>query len=102
MRPWPASQKERGVTRKLVGFEMTGRAIGRDGYEVQFDGVKAGWVTSGSPSPTLSTPGAPKNIGLCYLPADRGAIGTEFEIVVRSQTAAAMVVATPFYQRGKT
>ena len=97
-----ASQKERGLTRKLVGFEMTGRAIGRDGYEVQFDGVKAGWVTSGSPSPTLSTPGAPKNIGLCYLPADRCAIGTEFEIVVRSQTAEAIVVATPFYKRGKT
>ena len=97
-----ASQKERGLTRKLVGFEMSGRAIGRDGYEVQFDGVKAGWVTSGSPSPTLSTPGAPKNIGLCYLPADRCAIGTEFEIVVRSQTAAARVVPTPFYKRGKT
>ena len=42
-----------GVTRKLVGFEMRGRGIGRDGYEVMVDGKPAGWVTSGSPSPTL-------------------------------------------------
>ncbi len=95
------SQKERGLSRKLAGFEMTGRGIGRDGYEVQLDGDKAGWVTSGSPSPTLSAPGTPRNIGLCYLPADRGAIGTELEILVRNQSAAAVVVATPFYKRGK-
>ena len=57
-------QKEQGLTRKLVGFEMRGRGIGRDGYEVYLDGAPAGWVTSGSPSPTLN-----KNIGLCYLPA---------------------------------
>jgi aminomethyltransferase len=96
-----ASQKERGLTRKLVGFEMTGRGIGRDGYEAQISGVKAGWVTSGSPSPTLSAPGSPKNIGLCYLPADRGAVGTAFEILVRNQPTEAVVVATPFYKRGK-
>ena len=58
-------QKEGGVTRKLVGFEMRGRGIGRDGYEVFLDGAPAGWVTSGSPSPTLN-----KNIGLCYLPVE--------------------------------
>jgi aminomethyltransferase len=95
------SQKERGLSRRLAGFAMSGREIGRDGYEVQQDGVKLGWVTSGSPSPTLSTPGAPKNIGLCYLPADRTAVGTAVEVLVRNQAAAAVVVATPFYKRGK-
>src|SRR5271168_115607 len=35
-------QKEQGVTRKLVGFEMTGRGIGRDGYEVHVNGAPAG------------------------------------------------------------
>ena len=53
-------QKDSGVTRKLIGFEMTGRGIGRDGYEVYVDGEAAGWVTSGGPAPTLN-----KNIGLC-------------------------------------
>src|SRR5579872_7137130 len=43
-----ARQKAQGVRRKLVGFEMRGRGIGRDGYEVRLDGVPAGWVTSGS------------------------------------------------------
>ncbi len=48
-----AKQKESGVTRKLIGFEMRGRGIGRDGYEVLLDGAPAGWVTSGGPAPTL-------------------------------------------------
>ncbi|MBY0373296.1 MAG: glycine cleavage system aminomethyltransferase GcvT [Bryobacteraceae bacterium] len=90
------AQKERGVTRKLAGFEMIGRGIGRDGYEVQIDGAKAGWVTSGGPGPTVG-----KNIGLCYLPADRAAVGQKIEILVRNQPVEASVVSTPFYQRAK-
>lgn len=95
------AQKERGVSRKLAGFEMTGRGIGRDGYETQVGGEKAGWVTSGSPSPTLSAAGAPRNIGLCYMPAQHAAVGTAFEVLVRNQPVGAVVVPTPFYQRGK-
>ncbi|MFN7997886.1 MAG: glycine cleavage system aminomethyltransferase GcvT [Bryobacteraceae bacterium] len=91
-----AEQKERGVQRKLIGFEMRGRGIGRDGYEVLVDGSPAGWVTSGSPSPTLS-----KNIGLCYLPAAEARIGREIEVVIRSQPVAAVTVETPFYKRAK-
>src|SRR5262249_45813934 len=53
-------QKEAGIKRKLVGFEMRGRGIGRDGYEVYLDGAPAGWVTSGSPGPTCC-----KNVGMC-------------------------------------
>ncbi|MBY0502397.1 MAG: glycine cleavage system aminomethyltransferase GcvT [Bryobacteraceae bacterium] len=89
------------LTRQLVGFEMTGRGIGRDGYEAQIGGVKAGWVTSGSPSPTLSAGGTPRNIGLCYLPTAHTAVGTEFEILVRNQPVGAVVAPTPFYKRGK-
>ena len=70
-----ARQKEQGVTRKLIGFEMTGRGIGRDDYEVFVDGVPAGWVTSGGPSPTLN-----KNIGMCYLPSDRAQPGQRIQI----------------------
>lgn len=90
------AQKERGLTRKLVGFEMLGRGIGRDGYEIQIEGVKAGWVTSGGPGPTVG-----KNIGLGYLPVDRATPGQKIEVMVRNQPVEAQVCATPFYQRPK-
>jgi len=88
---------EKGLTRKLVGFEMIGRGIGRDGYEVLLDGLPAGWVTSGSPSPTLC-----KNIGLCYLPVHRVKPGDRIEVVVRERPVEAAIVATPFYKRKTT
>jgi aminomethyltransferase len=89
-------QLEKGLTRKLVGFEMLGRGIGRDGYEVLIDGKPTGWVTSGSPAPTLN-----KNIGLCYLPIDHAKTGEPIEIVVRNQQIPARTVPTPFYKRPK-
>jgi glycine cleavage system T protein (aminomethyltransferase) len=87
-------QKQEGVKRRLVGFEMLGREIARDHYPVFIDGREAGHVTSGSPSITLK-----KNIGLAYLPADRAAIGTTFQVMVRSKLSEAKVVRTPFYKR---
>jgi aminomethyltransferase len=89
-------QKESGVKRKLIGFEMCGRGIGRDGYEVFLDGVAAGWVTSGSPSPSLN-----KNIGLCYLPTEQSQPGKSIQIMIRSQPVDAITVETPFYKRAK-
>jgi aminomethyltransferase len=91
-----AKQKADGVKRKLVGFEMKGRGIGRDGYEVYLDGAPAGWVTSGGPSPTLG-----KNIGLCYLPVDRAKPGEAIQIMIRNQPIDALTVSTPFYKRAK-
>ena len=91
-----ARQKVRGVTRKLAGFEMTGRGIGRDDYEVFLDGVPAGWVTSGGPSPTLN-----KNIGMCYLPAGHSKPGQRIQIVIRNQPVEAITVPAPFYKRIK-
>ena len=89
-------QKESGLKRKLVGFEMCGRGIGRDGYEVYLDGAPAGWVTSGSPSPTLC-----KNIGLCYLPAEQALPAKRIQIMIRNQPVDAITVETPFYKRAK-
>jgi aminomethyltransferase len=91
-----AEQKAAGLTRKLCGFVMTGRGIGRDGYEVSVGGVKAGWVTSGGPSPTTG-----KNIGLCYLPVAYATPGQTIEISIRQQPVEAVVVTTPFYKRAK-
>ena len=89
-------QKENGVSRKLAGFEMRGRGIGRDGYEVFLDGAAAGWVTSGGPAPTLG-----KNIGLCYLPVAHAVPGTRIQIMIRNQPVDAVTVETPFYKRAK-
>jgi aminomethyltransferase len=89
-----ARQKEQGITRKLIGFEMTGRGIGRDDYEVFLDGMPAGWVSSGGPSPTLN-----KNIGMCYLPSDRAKPGQRIQIVIRGQAVDAVTVPVPFYKR---
>ena len=89
-------QKESGLRRKLIGFEMRARGIGRDGYEVFLDGAAAGWVTSGGPAPTLN-----KNIGLCYLPAEQSVPGTSIQIMIRNQPVDAVTVETPFYKRAK-
>jgi aminomethyltransferase len=89
-------QKAHGVTRRLIGFEMTDRGIGRDGYEVYVDGSPAGWVTSGGPSPTLN-----KNIGLCYLPTGLAQMGRAIHIMVRGAPVSAITVPAPFYKRSK-
>jgi aminomethyltransferase len=85
-----------GITRKLVGFEMKERGIGRDGYEVWIEGQPAGWVTSGGPSPTLN-----KNIGLCYLPSETAVPDTAIQVMIRSTPVSAATVPTPFYKRAK-
>ena len=89
-------QKESGIRRKLVGFEMRARGIGRDGYEVFLNGAPAGWVTSGGPAPSLT-----KNIGLCYLPVEQSVPGTNIQIMIRNQPVDAVTVETPFYKRAK-
>jgi len=87
-------QREQGITRKLIGFEMTARGIGRDDYEVFLNGAPAGWVSSGGPSPTLN-----KNIGMCYLPSDRATPGLRIQIMIRNQPVDAVTVSMPFYKR---
>jgi aminomethyltransferase len=89
-------QQGQGVRRKLVGFQMRGRGIARDGYEVCIDGSPAGWVTSGGPSPTVN-----RNIGLCYLPVEAATIGRPIQVRIRGQLTEAVTVATPFYKRAK-
>lgn len=89
-----AQQKQTGVPRKLVGFEMLDKRIGRDGYPVLIAGREAGRVTSGCPAPCLK-----KNIGMAYVPPQSTAVGTDIEISIRGQAAAARIVPIPFYKR---
>jgi aminomethyltransferase len=89
-------QKEQGVTRKLIGFEMTGRGIGRDDYEVFLDRTPGGWVSSGGPSPTLN-----RNIGMCYLPAGHSKPDQRIQIAIRNQLVEAITISAPFYKRIK-
>jgi glycine cleavage system T protein (aminomethyltransferase) len=89
------AQKKTGPSRKLVGFEMVGRGIARHGYRVLPGGdEQPTTVTSGTYAPYLK-----KNIGLCYLPAARAAVGTSFDVEIRDRPVPARVVPTPFYKR---
>jgi len=87
-------QRDSGVSRLLVGFEMIDRGIARDHYPVELNGQKVGIVTSGSPAPFLK-----KNIGLTYLPISSKNMGTEINVLIREKTVKAKVVPTPFYRR---
>jgi aminomethyltransferase len=89
-------QRQEGLRRRLVGFEVRDRAPARDGYPVMINGQPVGRVTSGSFAPFLK-----KNIGLTYLPMDYTGVGTRFHILVRNRPVEAEVVPTPFYKRPK-
>ncbi|HET7101768.1 MAG TPA: glycine cleavage system aminomethyltransferase GcvT [Terriglobia bacterium] len=89
-------QREEGVRKKLVGFEMAEPGIARDGYAVWIEGEKAGQVTSGSPAPFLK-----KNIGLAYVPPAAAQPGYEFMIEIRQRKVRARQVILPFYRRPK-
>ncbi|HWI51695.1 MAG TPA: glycine cleavage system aminomethyltransferase GcvT [Symbiobacteriaceae bacterium] len=87
------AQKEKGLERKLVGFEMVERGIARGGYEIAKDGTVVGFVTTGSFAPTLQ-----KNIGLGYVPVAMSELGAEFDVIIRGKAVKAKIVETPFYQ----
>ncbi len=91
-----AKQKEEGVRRRLVGFEVKERGIVRDEQYVLINGERVGKVTSGSPAPYLK-----KNIGMTYVPAEFANEGQTIQIDVRGKLVAAEIVKTPFYKREK-
>jgi len=85
-------QKEEGVTRKLIGFEMTEKGIPRQGYTLlNEEGVEIGEVTSGTLSPCLE-----KGIGMGYVKKEFAAADTLIKVQVRNKQLAAKVVKPPF------
>lgn len=87
-----AAQKQEGVSRKLIGFEMIERGIPRHDYEiVDKDGNTIGNVTSGTQAPSLQ-----KAIGMGYVAKEFSKEGSEIYIRIRDNKLKAQVVKFPF------
>lgn len=87
-----AKQKEEGVTRKLVGFELTDKGVPRHDYPVvDAEGNVIGKVTSGTQSPMKKI-----GLGLAYVDKSHFKLGSEIFIQVRNKNIPAKVVKTPF------
>jgi aminomethyltransferase len=87
------AQKQAGVLRRIVGFEMVDRAIARHGHSVIIDGRPAGVVTSGTHTPFLK-----KAIGMAYVPSSVAGDAT-IVVDIRNRRASARLVPLPFYKR---
>ena len=88
-------QKEKGVAKKLVGFEMIDRGIPRHDYSIKdANGNIIGKVTSGTQSPSLQ-----KAIGMGYVATEFAKTGTEIFIDIREKLIKAQVVKIPFYKK---
>jgi aminomethyltransferase len=87
--------KENGVDRKLVAFEMDDRAIPRGGYEIKDSSEKdLGIVTSGTMSPSMAV-----GIGMGYVPPVFATPGSKIYIQIRKKLVSATVVKLPFYKK---
>jgi aminomethyltransferase len=86
-------EKEEGLRKKLVGFEVEGRGIARHDYPVRVEGETVGHVTSGTLSPTLG-----QAIGLALVSPG---VEHRFEVVIRERPVEAHTVQLPFYKREK-
>ncbi len=94
-RDFLAKQKEEGITRKLVAFEMVDRGIPRHDYPIQdADGNTIGRVTSGTMSPSMK-----KAIGLGYVDKGHDAMDSEIYIEIRNKGVKAKIVKLPFYKK---
>jgi aminomethyltransferase len=87
-------QKEEGLKRKIVGFEMIDKGIPRHEYEVFSNDKKIGFVTTGYMAPTVG-----RTVGLAMVDAEFSPIGTEILIGVRNKKLKAKVVDKKFYQK---
>jgi aminomethyltransferase len=88
-------QKNKGVSKKLVGFKMIDRGIPRHDYEVKdAQGNIIGKVTSGTQSPSLK-----EAIGMAYVNTEFSKSGTEIFINVRDKSLKAIVEKLPFYKK---
>ena len=86
-------EKEEGLRKRLIGFEVEGRGIARHDHPVKVGGETVGRVTSGTLSPTLG-----KAIGLALVSPE---VEDRFDVVIRERPVEAHTVGLPFYKREK-
>jgi aminomethyltransferase len=85
-------QKLEKPERVLIGFELVGRGVAREGYPIIYDGKKVGGVSTGMFSPTTS-----RFVGMAFIPREISRIGTPIEIQIRNKVIEARIVKRPFY-----
>ncbi len=89
-----AAQKANGLTQKVVGIELKDKAIPRNGYDIEVDGVKIGYVTTGYNS--ISTG---KSVCMALIDAKYAALGTAVGVRIRKKVFAGEVVKKRFYEK---
>ncbi|HEY5594994.1 MAG TPA: glycine cleavage T C-terminal barrel domain-containing protein, partial [Nitrospiria bacterium] len=89
-------QRETGISRKLIGFELVQRGVPRHGHKIFSDGKEIGVVTSGNHSPSLN-----KGIGMGCVQTTFAELGGKIQIDIRGNTVPAIIVERPFYKKKK-
>lgn len=87
-------QSEAGVTRRVVGIELLGKGIPREGYEIYKDGEKIGHITTGYMSPTLK-----KSIANAIIDVEHAALDTEVDVMIRKKTVPAKVISKKYLKK---
>jgi aminomethyltransferase len=88
-------QKQEGIRRKLVAFELKERGIPRQHYKIVKDGAEIGEVTSGMLSPSLE-----RGVGLGYVAVEFSKVGETLQIDIRGKGIEAEIVKPPFWKKG--
>jgi aminomethyltransferase len=95
-RPALLARSLAGPDRELVGLTLQSRRVARHGYPVFADGIPAGTVTSGAPSPTLGQP-----IAMAYLTTDADARDAVLTVGIRGEAVPVQLTDLPFYSRSR-
>lgn len=89
-------QREKGLQRKLIGFELLTGGVPREGHTIYSDQKIIGKVASGNFSPSLR-----KGIGMGYVDVRYSEVGSEILIDIRGNATPAVIVKRPFYKKKK-
>lgn len=91
-----AAQKAKGLPQRVMGIELIGRGVARHDFPVKAEGKVIGYVTTGSPAPTLG-----KNMALALIDTAYAKIGNKVAIDIRGKDVEAVIVKKPFYKRAQ-